>query len=417
MRAAREFGELDRREHDGAQVERKIGVDRSAIQFDHGPRRRRTGVADEDIQRAVDGESIAHDPAGDLIHRKIPGDDVGAASRSAYACGDFLNPLAWFACMQNQFCAVGSKALRNPSADSTRGSGDQRNSVGEKHRHIIAQDTLEAIGSFRNHARLSASSRWVPLESRLGRCVEAVVMIELLGMSSPNVRKIVIALEELGCEYQIKYIEVIRGEQFSPEFLAVSPFAKVPVLIDHAAGDVTVFESGAILIYLAETYGNSELLPKSGAERYATLQWLAAQIAAVGPLLGQNNHFLLLPGETASYAARRYAEQARRIYRVLDDRLKESPWLAGHRYSIADIATYPWALYVPRHGLQWENHPALKEWCDRVGSRPAVARAAAALKAILPRDVDAMKNATPQEIDRFMWREAPGPAVDFSLAR
>jgi GSH-dependent disulfide-bond oxidoreductase len=242
-------------------------------------------------------------------------------------------------------------------------------------------------------------------------------MIELLGMSSPNVRKIVIALEELELQYQIRHIEVIRGDQFSPEFLAISPFAKVPVMIDHGAGDVTVFESGAILIYLAETYGESELLPRSTVERYATLQWLAAQIAAVGPLLGQNNHFLLLPEEATSYASRRYAEQARRIYQVLNDRLKEVPWLAGQRYSIADIATYPWALYVPRHGLDWANYPALKEWCDRIASRPAVVRAATALKAILPKDVEAMKNATPHQIDRFMWREGPGPTVDFSFVR
>jgi GST-like protein len=243
-------------------------------------------------------------------------------------------------------------------------------------------------------------------------------MIDLYGMASPNVRKVVILLEELALDYQLRHVAVLKAEQFTPQFVAISPFAKVPVIIDRAANDLTVFESGAILLYLAETYDlHAQLLPRSGAARYATLQWLAAQIATVGPLLGQNNHFLLLPQESASYAARRYAEQARRVYQVLETRLRAAPWLAGESYSIADVATYPWALYVPRHGLKWADYPATKEWCDRIAARAAVARAESALEVTLPEDVADMQSATPEQIDRFFWREQSGPAADFSLVR
>jgi GSH-dependent disulfide-bond oxidoreductase len=144
---------------------------------------------------------------------------------------------------------------------------------------------------------------------------------------------------------------------------------------------------------------------------------LAAQVATVGPLLGQNTHFRLLPAEITSYATQRYAEQARRVYQVLNNRLREAPWLAGDHYSIADIATYPWALYVPKHGLDWADYPAIKEWCDQIAARPAVKRAASAINIVLPKDVAAMKEATPEQIDQFMWREQSGPPIDFSLVR
>ena len=238
-------------------------------------------------------------------------------------------------------------------------------------------------------------------------------MIELFGMSSPNVTKIIIMLEELGVEYQLNYVDVMRN-RIDP-IAELSPFGKVPVIIDRSAEDLAVFESGAILVYLAEAYRGEALLPTSGPARYAVLQWLAAQIAAVGPYLGQNNHFRALPDEAGSYAALRYAEHARRIYRVLDDRLSVAPWLGGEAYSIADIATHPWAAYVPRHGLQWSDYPALKAWWDRVGERPAVVRAgAASATAFGVRDFEAVTAATPPELDQFFWREQPGgPKADF----
>jgi GST-like protein len=239
-------------------------------------------------------------------------------------------------------------------------------------------------------------------------------MIDLYGMSSPNIRKVVILLEELGLPYRPIHVAVFRRAQFDPAFTRISPFGKVPVIVDRDAGDLTVFESGAILTYLAETYGDGALLPPSGPARYAVLEWLTAQVAMVGPLLGQNNHFVLLPKEAGSYAANRYAEQARYIYRVLDSRLAAVPYLAGEAYSIADIATYPCGLYVPKHGLSWEDYPALKRWCDRIGARPAAIRADAAMSEFGARDHQDLVAASTEEIDSFFWREATGPAADFS---
>ena len=241
-------------------------------------------------------------------------------------------------------------------------------------------------------------------------------MIELFGMSSPNVTKILILLEELGVEYQLHYVDVMRGR--TEAIAGISPFGKVPVIVDRSAGDLAVFESGAILVYLAENYRGEAFLPAGGPARYAVLQWLAAQIAAVGPYLGQNNHFRALPREDGSYAALRYAEHARRIYRVLDDRLSASPWLAGDSYSIADIATQPWAGYVPRHGLPWSDYPALHAWWERVAARAAVVRATAASAAAFgARDFEAVTASTSAEQDRFFWREQPGgPKADFLRA-
>ena len=239
-------------------------------------------------------------------------------------------------------------------------------------------------------------------------------MIDLYGMSSPNIRKVVILLEELGLPYRSIHVAVFRRAQFDPDFTRISPFGKVPVIVDRDADDLTVFESGAILTYLAETYGDGALLPAAGPARYAVLEWLTAQVATVGPLLGQNNHFVLLPEESGSYAATRYAEQARYIYRVLDGRLTQSPYLAGEAYSIADIATYPWGLYVPKHGLSWDDYPALKDWCDRIGARPAVIKADAEMAEFGKKDHADLVAASPHEIDSFFWRETSGPAADFS---
>lgn len=239
-------------------------------------------------------------------------------------------------------------------------------------------------------------------------------MIDLYGMSSPNIRKVVILLEELGLAYRSIHVAVFRRAQFDPDFTRISPFGKVPVIVDRDAGDLTIFESGAILTYLAETYGDGALLPKAGPARYAVLEWLTAQVAMVGPLLGQNNHFVLLPGESGSYAAKRYAEQARYIYRVLDTRLASTPFLAGENYSIADIATYPWGIYVPKHGLSWDDYPALKHWCDRIGARPAAIRADREMTEFGRKDHADLVAASTHEIDSFFWRETTGPAADFS---
>jgi GST-like protein len=240
-------------------------------------------------------------------------------------------------------------------------------------------------------------------------------MIDLYGMSSPNIRKVVIMLEELGIAYRSIHVAVFRREQFAADFTKISPFGKVPAIVDRDAGDLPVFESGTILTYLAESYGDGTLLPASGRERYAVLAWLTAQMAIVGPLLGQNNHFLLLPDEAGSYASRRYAEQSRYIYRVLNDRLSASPYLAGASYSIADIATYPWGLYVPKHGESWDEYPAIKNWCDRIAARPAVIRADAEMMKFGMKDHADIVSASAADVDGFFWRETSGPAADFSV--
>ncbi|QJR02423.1 glutathione S-transferase family protein [Sphingobium yanoikuyae] len=176
-------------------------------------------------------------------------------------------------------------------------------------------------------------------------------MITLYRMPSPNVLKILLMLEEAGLPYELKHVAVLRGEGQVSWFRALNPFGKVPVIIDRQAGEERVFfESGAILIYLAETYAPA-LLPAHGPARWRTLEWLAAQVAYAGPMLGQMNHFQLVPSEANSYSAARYRDQAQLVYRHFDDRLADVPWLGGEHYSIADIAMHPWTAYLVRHGF------------------------------------------------------------------
>jgi len=177
----------------------------------------------------------------------------------------------------------------------------------------------------------------------------------LYGGGSPNVRKVGIMLEELGLPYELRHVNVFSGEQFAPQFLAMNPIGKVPVLVDPALGR-PLFESGAILFYLAERHG--KFFPADGAARYEVMQWLMVQMAAVGPMFGQLTHFriVLRPG-SEPYAEGRYAAQAERIYRVLDTRLAAHPWIAGDDYSIADMATYPGHSISSRMVLSPANIP------------------------------------------------------------
>jgi len=239
-------------------------------------------------------------------------------------------------------------------------------------------------------------------------------MITLFGCGSPNVRKVVILLEELGLEYETRFVGVMNAAQFEPAFLALNPLGRVPVIVDpEGPADEAIFESGAILIYLAEVYGHGEFLPAAGAERYAILKWLMLQMANVGPIFGQNNHFIITPDHATGYAARRYREQSARLYRLLDARLAQAPWLAGGTYSIADIATYPWVLYAERHGMTWNELPHLKTWCDRIEARPALARVNATMQLLAVDDMKSYATATQESFDRFFWREGgDGPRVD-----
>jgi len=200
-------------------------------------------------------------------------------------------------------------------------------------------------------------------------------VIDLYTWTTPNGRKVSIMLEELGLAYRVHKIDISKGDQFTPAFVAINPNSKIPAITDEEGPDgkpFTLFESGAILIYLAEKSG--KLLPKDARGRYATLQWLMFQMGGVGPMFGQCHHFRRAAPEPIPYAIDRYTNETKRLYGVMDKRLGETPYLAGDAYTIADIATYPW---VARH--EWQTvdlaqYPNVKRWYDAIGARPAAAR-------------------------------------------
>ena len=239
-------------------------------------------------------------------------------------------------------------------------------------------------------------------------------MIELYGMFSPNVRKVGIMLEELGLDYELCHVAVFRNDQFEPRFLAMNPLGKVPVLVDDVGGRrMPIFESGAILLYLAETYG--ALLPASGAARYEVMEWLMVQMASIGPMFGQLNHFQILGAQADPYAAARYRSQSERLYRLLDERLTSRDWIAGTEYSVADIAIYPWAGYLEQHGFDPAAHPALMRWRDAIGARPAVQRMIERFAAAYTEEGERTRRAsTAEQLDRFFGRDPANPPADFS---
>ncbi|ASY80155.1 thiol:disulfide oxidoreductase [Pectobacterium polaris] len=202
-------------------------------------------------------------------------------------------------------------------------------------------------------------------------------MIDLYYAPTPNGHKITLFLEEANLPYQLHRVNISKGEQFRPEFLAISPNNKIPAIVDTqpAEGDtpISLFESGAILLYLAEKHG--VLLSTSLRERTATLQWLFWQVSGFGPMLGQNHHFNHYAPQPVPYAIERYQQETQRLYRVLDKHLQDSPWLAGENYSIADIATYPWVVSYARQRVDLDDYPAVKAWYTRISERPATQRA------------------------------------------
>jgi GST-like protein len=237
----------------------------------------------------------------------------------------------------------------------------------------------------------------------------------LYGMNSPNVRKVAIMIEELAMPYELRHVAVFRGEQFAPEFLALNPLGKVPVLVDPQLG-APLAESAAILFWLAEKGG--AFLPPPSLARYEVLQWLMVQMASIGPMLGRLNHFQLLPQGSQPYALGRYREQAKRLYRLLDDRLAQREWVAGESYSIADIAIWPWADYLERHGFAAAKHPALLRWRDMIAARPAVRRAAARMdEAFSAISTQTRKAASQADLDLFFGRVAEMPPADFSAVQ
>jgi len=197
--------------------------------------------------------------------------------------------------------------------------------------------------------------------------------IELYTWTTPNGRKISIGLEELGLDYSVHPINITKDEQFAPAFLKISPNNRIPAIIDPdgpGGKPISLFESGAILIYLSEKTG--KLLPKDAAARYRALQWLMWQMGGFGPMLGQAHHFRRSAKEQVPYAIERYTNEARRLYGVLNKRLEEAEFLSGDDYSIADIATFPWAARHEWHAIALEDFPAVKRWYDAIGARPAV---------------------------------------------
>ena len=201
-------------------------------------------------------------------------------------------------------------------------------------------------------------------------------MIDLYALTSPNVQKIFIALEELELPYNTKLVDVWKGDQFSPEFLKINPNGKVPAIVDHdgpGGKPYTVVESGAILLYLADKTG--KFLPKDTRKRFDAIQWMMIQMTGVGPMFGQWTHFKLMAPKGNDYSVSRYATEVKRLFDLLEKRLGEVPYLGGDEYSIADIATFPWTRNHDAQGVKWEDNPNLARWFNAISARPAVKRA------------------------------------------
>ena len=198
-------------------------------------------------------------------------------------------------------------------------------------------------------------------------------MIQLYTWVTPNGKKVSIMLEELGIPYEVHPVNLGQGDQFKPEYLAINPNNKIPAIIDPDGPDgkpFTLFESGAILLYLAEKSG--KLWPADMRQRYTVIQWLMFQMGGVGPMFGQANYFYRLK-EKVPYAIERFHKEARRLYNVLDQELARKEYLAGE-YSIADIATYPWVWRHEIHQVKLEEYPNVKHWYETISERPAVKR-------------------------------------------
>ena len=200
-------------------------------------------------------------------------------------------------------------------------------------------------------------------------------MIDVYSWATPNGHKIHIMLEECGLPYRVIPVNIGAGEQFAPSFLAISPNNKIPAIVDAdgpGGQPISLFESGAILLYLAAKLGR--FLPDDLRARYEVLQWLMFQMGGLGPMLGQAHHFRIYAPEKVAYAIERYSNEARRLYGVLDRRLAKSRYIGCGEYSIADIAIFPWLRSWKNQGIDWVDYPHLKGWFDEIAARPAVLR-------------------------------------------
>ncbi|PMB44292.1 thiol:disulfide oxidoreductase [Fischerella thermalis CCMEE 5201] len=219
-------------------------------------------------------------------------------------------------------------------------------------------------------------------------------MIELYYWTTPNGHKITMFLEEVELPYTIIPVNIGAGDQFKPEFLKISPNNRIPAIIDREPVDgsepISVFESGAILLYLAEKTG--KLLPNHVRDRVEVLQWLFWQMAGLGPMAGQNHHFSQYAPEKIPYAINRYVNETARLYAVLNKRLSDRSFVAGDNYSIADIAAYPWIVPYERQGQKLEDFPHLKRWFETIQARPATVRAYEKAEAFKNQTLDVEKS-------------------------
>jgi GSH-dependent disulfide-bond oxidoreductase len=200
-------------------------------------------------------------------------------------------------------------------------------------------------------------------------------MIDVYTEATPNGHKVHIMLEECGLPYRVHHIRIGEGDQFRPDFLKISPNNKIPAIVDADGPDgkpISLFESGAILLYLASKTG--KFLGRNDREKFTTLQWLMFQMGGVGPMLGQAHHFRIYAPEKIEYAINRYTNEAKRLYDVIDRQVAKEGYLAGAEYTIADIATFPWLRSWKNQGIEWDDFPHAKRWFDEIAARPAVVR-------------------------------------------
>ena len=226
-------------------------------------------------------------------------------------------------------------------------------------------------------------------------------MIDFYALTSPNVQKIYIALEELELSYREHFVDVWKGEQFSADFVGLNPNSKVPVIVDQngpGGKPFTIFESGAILLYLADKTG--KLLPVGARERFDVIQWLMIQVTGIGPAFGNTTHFTRFAAAGNDYSVSRFRTEMLRLYDVLEKRLGETPFLGGADYSIADIATFPWMRNHDAHGVSWAKFPNLGRWFEGVDARPAVQRALSKIAKI----PSSRETASPADLDRIFGR-------------
>lgn len=204
-------------------------------------------------------------------------------------------------------------------------------------------------------------------------------MIDVYSWPTPNGHKVHIMLEEcgykLGKDWLAHPINIGKGDQFTPEFLKISPNNKIPAMVDPNGPDgkpISMMESGAILLYLASKTG--KFLPKTDRAKFEMMEWLMFQMGGVGPMLGQTHHFRIYAPEKIEYAVNRYTNEAKRLYGVMDKRLSANKFIAGNTYTIADIAIFPWLRSWQNQGIDWADYPHLKAWFDKIATRPAVIR-------------------------------------------